>query len=170
MTWSPPDLVRAGMVRHTHGISGHLILQFDSEIPALAEGAHLFLEKEGELLPCFVRSWEPWETESARVLLEEFPDKESAQSLARCPVWLDRQLAPERKDVGHPYQGLLLRDATHEKEGMVEAVQDMGEYLLLTLRVDDESHMVPLHPDMVESQKDGKIHVRLPEGIFGLED
>ena len=166
---SQPEHVIVGRVRKAHGVRGEVVVEALTDDPAtvLAAGRRLLTESHGEL---HIRRSTPFK--GGWILrLTEITSRNEAE------LWRDRyllvptaELRPLAEDevYYHDLVGLEVRLAGGQPVGRVEALFEVPQGLMLDVRTERGTVMVPYRPEVV-TQVDvahGTIVIDPPAGLL----
>ena len=164
-----PEQVIVGRVRKAHGVRGEVVVEPLTDDPAavFAVGRRLLSESHGEL---HIRRSTPFK--GGWILrLNEITTRSEAE------LWRERYLllpTAELKPLAddevyyHDLVGLSVQLAGGEPVGKVEALYEVPQGLMLDVRTERGTVMVPYRPEVVThvDVEGGTIVIDPPEGLF----
>ena len=172
VSFSDIELVRVGFFQKPHGISGALLLLFDSEWSESIENAKfLFIYADGLPVPWAVHEdgISIISSESALVNLLHMDDAKSAKKLCGKDVYLERPVSSGvHKDETHfHWVGFIIRERNGKTLGKIIESNNYSGNHVFNVETPDGILLVPYHPDLViDLDIDSRILVMdLPAGL-----
>ncbi|NOY38478.1 MAG: hypothetical protein GXO83_13005 [Chlorobi bacterium] len=161
------QLILAGEILKTHGISGKLFIRFD--LPVDVESlTFLFPVINGLPVPFRVLETEPAGDNTRYVTLEGIDNREKAMPLTGTQVFMDKSNTRPSSDDLNRLAGYLFRDVTSGKEGKILNWINVPGNPLVEVISENHHYYLPGHTDFIVKTDHIHHHVtlRLPEGLF----
>jgi len=167
------NYIKIGRIVATFGLKGEVILQHALGKKTILQGIEaLFIEEtKDSYLPYFIQSAKAKDTEETYVLIEGFTSKESAHRLVKKNAWLldvdFRKLAGESAPIS--LLGYILVNEG-VKLGAIEQVIEQPHQVLLSLTLEGNEVLIPLHSETLKKidRKKKEVHVILPDGLLDV--
>jgi len=169
------DCEEIGFFRKTHGISGELVLEFESHFEYSVEAAdRFFVNLEGLLVPFFLKKdgLRFKSSNSAITSLENVESEEYAKRLIGNSVYLF-----QNEIIDSPVQSLesqlvdyMLFDENIGKIGIINQVEDYSGNIVFTVQYKGEDILIPYNNELLIELNDVQksIKMNLPEGLIEL--
>ncbi|HZH71317.1 MAG TPA: ribosome maturation factor RimM [Mariniphaga sp.] len=167
------DCQKVGFIRKSHGVQGALVLEYDPEFEdSIADSQHLFLEKDGLLVPYFLAE-DGLRFKSANTVLVQFDwidNEDQTKKLVGSTVYIhkedivfDEEELPESQLINY-----LLQDEDMNEVGVITAFDDYSGNIVFTLDAGGREVLVPFHEELLVEIDHSKktIRMRLPEGLL----
>lgn len=171
------NCVKVGYVQKPHGISGELVIRFQEEYyETLEEYPALFLEIDNLLVPFFIseEGLRFKSSESVIAQLEWIDSDAKAKALCGLSVFVmeDEVIEFDNEMSPHALVGFQLFDETLGPIGEITEVHDYAGNMLLLVDYQGKEALVPINEDLIVRIDEDlrEIELRIPEGLFDLED
>jgi len=167
------DCEKIGFFRKTHGISGELVLEFESHFEFSVEEANrFFVELEGLLVPFLIKKEGlRFRTANTAIVNLDFVESEKyAKRLVGKSVYLYISEIIDEPDesLESQFENYLLIDSKVGNIGMITHVEDFAGNIVLTVLYKGDELLIPYNDNLLvevnEQQK--TIELRLPEGLI----
>lgn len=167
---NPVNLAEVGYVVRTHGVKGHLRINFTKNIKELSVGEALFLLQKGMPAPFFIKEIEYLQGTEAFVLFEDITTKEDAQLFTKKPVYGPEENLVTQTEHEKNFEGFLVKDQNNTSIGNVLSSLDVQEYDLLEVDYNGKSILLPFHENIIIriDEKKKVITLQILEGLLTL--
>ncbi len=169
------DCEKIGFFRKTHGVSGGLVLEFETHFEfSVEEADRFFVEIEGLLVPFFIKD-EGLRFRSANTAIVDLDFVETekyAKRLVGKSVYLYQSEIIDEPDqtLESQFVNYLLIDTNLGNIGMITHVDDYAGNIVLTVSCKGEELLIPYNDNLLlttdETQK--TITLQLPEGLVEI--
>ncbi len=162
-----PPLKAIGRISGKHGYRGELNIEidFDEAIKGLKKGNYLFVEFDEKGVPFCIESV----SGSGKIIkLMDIDNEDAAQELAGKVIFLEAKGIPKTKKTSYEgLTGFTVRDSNSNFEGVIGAVEEYPQGLMLLVVNEGKSHLIPAVENWIEEIDEIKkvILMRLPEGL-----
>lgn len=170
------DCEKIGFFRKTHGVSGGLVLEFETHFEfSVEEAERFFVEIEGLLVPFFIKDEGlRFRTANTAIVDLDFVETEKyAKRLVGKSVYLYHSEIIDEPDqtLESQFLNYLLIDTTLGNIGLITHVDDFAGNIVLTVNYKGEELLIPYNENLqVESDENLKtITLRLPEGLVEID-
>ena len=166
------DCYYLGAITKAHGYKGELIIHMDTDEPhAYNNLESIFIERNGLLVPFFLKKAQLHKEKNLRILLEDFDEP---TSLIGRNVFLPLSTLPSLADdkfYYHEVVGFKALNVHNQLIGEIQHVRDTGSQdLFEILSTDQKEILIPVIDEwIVEVNKAEKlIRLNLPEGLLDV--
>ncbi|MDO5656224.1 MAG: ribosome maturation factor RimM [Flavobacteriaceae bacterium] len=164
------DCYFLGTITKAHGYKGELNVQLDTDDPQAYQNLEsVFIEKNGLLVPFFLKSARLHRTNHLRIFIEDFDDPESLIGRA---LYLPLSTLPPlqgNKFYYHEVVGFLVLTKEGEEVGIITHVRDSQVQDLFEIKAKDGREiLIPVIDDWIVevNRKEKSIKVNLPDGLL----
>jgi 16S rRNA processing protein RimM len=167
------DCFHLGYISKIHGFKGEVIIISEEEIPLqLSETESVFIEINGQLIPFFFESVQQ-SNSSAIVKFFDISNEVQSRTLLKKDVFMLLSLLPIKKsDNVSPasLKGFTVIDDTHGEIGVVTAVLEMPQQLILEINNGSKNILIPANEDIIHKidKKRKTIFIDAPDGLIDL--
>ncbi len=169
------NCTKIGFVSKLHGYKGEvtIIIEKEFEDSLIIENLKsLFIEFNEQLIPHFIENI-GGTTSAIVVLFEDIKTEAEAKKILRKSVYVLTKDIPESKTPKNDHSlliGFMVNDKTFGELGMVDAILEFPQQLLLQLNYKSKEILIPLVEPLVAGidQKKKTIAVDLPEGFLDI--
>lgn len=165
------DYRKAGRVLKAHGLKGGLVLELDAD--ALDGLDCLMLDIEGLLVPFFWSGWRNFGEGGVLMNLQGVETPEQIRQVVGRDVYLPKGGHDEANDV-LTYEDLIGYQVLYEGRqlGVIEAVDDQTENILLVLSTEQGELLLPASPDYVTAVRveDRVLEMDFPAELLTIND
>lgn len=167
------DCDKVGFFKKTHGVSGELVLEYESQFEYSIENAdRFFVELEGLLVPFFIaEDGFRFKTENSAILTFEGVESEKyAKRMVGSSVFLFKNeiivMSDELSDL--ELVDYLLVEEKLGEIGIINQIDNYSGNVVFTVNFKGKEILVPFNEDfLIDIDKQNKIlKLRLPEGLF----
>lgn len=167
------DCDKVGFFKKTHGVSGELVLEYETQFEISIENANrFFVELEGLLVPFFVlEDGFRFKTENSAILTFDGVESEKyAKRMVGSSVFLFKNeiivMSDELSD--SELVDYLLVDEKLGEIGIIDQIDNYSGNIVFTVNFNGKELLVPFNEDfLLEIDKQNKVlKLRLPEGLF----
>lgn len=176
MTYMDTDFLQIGRTTKVHGASGELRMIIDEfYVDSIEAGKFIFIEQDGKPVPFLIENVRG--AADPIVKLEWIDTPEDALQLTSKAVFLNkRDLSEYKISTGRDHDLMLLVgfdvvSETGERIGTITSVVQYPQQLMAHVEsAQNNTHLIPLHPDLIEDIDMEKkvVTMQLPEGILDL--
>lgn len=170
------DCFYIGTFRSLYSFKGELLIKLDSDDPEIYTHLEsILVDFTTGLIPFFLESSRLHKSSLLRVKLESVDTEEDAQSLLKKEVYLPLSALPPLEGNRFYYHEIIGFTAIDKQEGaigVINAINDQSNQVLLEIGNGNTPTLVPLHDDFIVSidREKREFHLNLPEGMLGLND
>lgn len=148
---SSGELAEVGYVVRTHGVKGHLRINFQDNVKELSVSEALFLLHKGNKTPFFIKEIEYLQENEAFILFEEIHSKEDAQLFTKKPVYASKGIISPDAENEITFEGFIVKNQYDNEIGTVVATIHVHDYDLLEVAVNKKNILLPFHTDVIIS-------------------
>ncbi len=165
--------IHIGKLVATHGLKGELILKHSlGKNTDFKTVEAIFIEKiKDEYLPYFHEKSTVKNNTDTIIKLEGIDSKEAAAKLLQKKVWLTKTDFENLVSKTAPVNllGFIVFNKK-EKLGMVEAVMEQPQQILLQITLNNKEVLIPLNESTLKKidRKKKEVHVSLPDGLLEI--
>ena len=168
----PEHFKRIGLLSKTHGIHGALVLRMDRNFNEdLDEREFLFVSVDDSMIPFSIKDIRI-SGDDAFVKFAEISSENEAKLIKARTVFIPSKESGNYADDPELLTGFILTDETSGNRAVITEYHDQSDNPLFSVEIEDKEYLIPVHQEFIISVDfNGKIiRMRLPEGIFGLEE
>ena len=166
----PESFKIVGFLSKSHGVKGTMVLRMERNFEDdLTEREFLFISVDGTMIPFFLENIK-MAGDDAFVKFREIDSEKDALVIKGKNVFIP---AEEEDSVDlHSLTGFNFMDETSGASGIIVDYHEQGENPLFSVAIKEKEFLVPVHQEFIISfdVENKQIIMRLPEGIFDLED
>lgn len=166
----PENFKKVGFLSKSHGVQGTMVLRMERNFEDdLTEREFLFVSVDGTMIPFFLEKFK-MAGEDAFVKFREIDSEKDALVIKGKNVFIP---AEEEDSIDlHSLTGFIFLDETSGVSGIIVDYHEQGENPLFLVEIMGKEFLVPVQQEFIISLdvEDKQIIMRLPEGIFDLED
>lgn len=168
----PEHFKRIGLLSKTHGIHGTLVLRmgryFNEDID---EREFLFVSVDDTMIPFSIEDIR-MKGDDAFVKFAEISSEKEAILIKGRPVFIPSKEIDDHVNDPELLTGFILTDETSGNRAVITDYHDQPDNPLFSAEIGDREYLIPVHQEFIISVdfKEKSIHMRLPEGIFELEE
>lgn len=172
------EVFRIGYISRQRGLRGEVEMPFTDDCFDTGSAEYLVLDMDGILVPFFWEEYRFKNQDTAIVKFEGIDSEEQARHLAGRAVFYPKtHVAGATDDEGaelssyRALTGFSVSDVKGHPMGVVEAVDDSSQNILLTLRLPDGHELlVPFHNDFLLhfDLRERTLQLDLPDGLLQL--
>lgn len=169
------DCEKIGFFRKTHGVSGALVLEFETQFEfSVEEAGRFFVELEGLLVPFSIKNESlRFRSANTAIVVLDFVETETyAKRLVGQSVYLylSEIIDEPEETFESQFENYLLFDETLGKIGIITQADDYAGNIVLTVLYEGEELLIPYNESLqVERNEIEKtITLTLPEGLIDL--
>ncbi len=170
-------MINIGKLGKLHGVQGafRLHIMQDAYLDSILETEVIFLEKNGQMIPCFINEIK----ESGPHILitfEEMPTREAALPFTNCQLFLRasdmvEEVNEESDELAYAYlKGFNLVDLTTDFKGVIIEIEEYPQQEMAIVQKEDRKWLIPLNPDLIDQidEKNRTIFMKLPLGLTDM--
>lgn len=166
------DLAPIGFIRKTHGFKGQVKISIYPEAEDL-DPDFVMLKIEGKPVPFEVEEISGL-SDDWTVKLADINDDQTARLYLNCTVMVPKDLV-DTPAIPRDISGIVGFRIVDEKLGPLGIITDFiprPEQALIEMSFQNNTHLIPVHPDIIVNIDDQKkeVHTDLPEGLLSVVD
>ncbi|MDE0558819.1 ribosome maturation factor RimM [Algoriphagus sp. NF] len=163
-----------GYVSKVHGLRGEIVVVLDVDFPEDYEDLeHIFLERNGRLVPYFLEHFVLQASNKALAKIEELDRIEQVEELVGSEVYLPLSELPELDEdqyYFHELIGFEVEDEVHGSLGQVQTIYDLDTQELIGVIHQEKEVLIPIQEGIIikVDKAAKKVFCRLPEGLLDI--
>lgn len=163
-----------GYVSKVHGLRGEIVVVLDVDFPEDYEDLeHIFLERNGRLVPYFLEHFVLQANNKALAKIEELDRIEQVENLVGSEVYLPLSELPELDEdqyYFHELIGFEVEDEVHGSLGQVQTIYDLDTQDLIGVIHQEKEVLIPIQDGIIikVDKAAKKVFCRLPEGLLDI--
>lgn len=163
-----------GYVEKPHGIQGDVQIYLDVDDPSeYSKLESVFVEINSRLVPFFIEKIFPKPKGRFVVSFEDVDDKEQAEKVTSCKLWLPLDLLPQlsgNKFYFHEIIGFSVVDIHQGDIGTINSVYNSTNQDILAVDHKGFEVLVPVNDQIIKTvnRSEQFVEVELPEGLIDI--
>ncbi len=166
------EVFKIGRLGKPHGTKGEIVFYFDDDIFDRVDCDYMVIEREGILVPFFMKEYRFHHVDTALVTFNDIDTQEKAAELTGSDVYFPRKFAEleDESPILAFLVGFDIVDASTQKTvGTIADINTDTANILFEL---EDGTFIPANDDLIENidTDQEKIIMNLPEGLLNLND
>lgn len=169
------QLAEIGFLKRAHGVKGDVVINLNDDIFLIDEMIDFFFfEIEGLPVPYKVEEFE-WRGDNViNVKFKFIENKEEAQVLVGCKVFVERKCIDIQNDEqsASSLVGFTLIDQALGTMGPIIQVDDFAGNIVFTINYNEKEILIPFNAELLVlfDEENEEITLSLPEGLLSTDD
>jgi 16S rRNA processing protein RimM len=167
------NYIKIGLIAKPHGLNGEVTILIDEQIPVDFESVeNIFVHHQNQYVPYFIESLS-LKGNKAYLKLEDVDSLNDAEDLAKCVIYIPKDLRPELGPDNFYDDEIIGFGVTDTQAGNLGQVTDVlpsGLQRLIQIKKADKEVLIPINaPFIIKIDKSAKmLTVELPDGFLDL--
>lgn len=163
-----------GYVAKVHGLHGEVLLVLDVDYPEDYEDtAHVFVERNGRLVPFILEHLVPQPNKKFLAKFEEFDHVDQVKPFVGSGIYLPLKALPDLEEdqyYFHELVGCTVIDENLGELGEVKVIYDLESQDLIGMAYKEREILIPIKDGIILNvdKAEKKVFCHLPEGLIDI--